>query len=260
MDATEALDSRELHAMLDRVRAMLLAAGEGQRLRTFTSDRPKPMLLLGGKPVLEHNVRLLAEHGCKEIAINLHHRPEIIRAHFCDGSGFGVKLRYSEEPELLGTAGAVKNLEKFFGAATFLVLYGDNLTDCRLDRLLAMHREKRADCTVAVFHREDVGSSGIVEMDEDGRVGRFLEKPAPDQVFSRWVNAGVLAVEPSVLNWIPAGRAADFGRDVLPALLAASRPVYAYPMRQERLLWIDSPEDYRRAQQQMEQTGFGGSK
>jgi NDP-sugar pyrophosphorylase family protein len=239
---------------------MLLAAGEGQRLRPFTNDRPKPMLPLGGKPLIEHNVLLLARHGCLEIAINLHYRPEVIRAHFGDGSGFGVKIRYSKEAELLGTAGAVKRLEEFFKGGTFLVLFGDNFTDCRLDRLLAMHRDRRADCTVAVFHREDVGASGIVEMEEDGRVRRFLEKPAPDQVFSQWVNAGVLAVEPSVLDWIPAGQACDFGRDVFPALLAGGRPVYAYPMRDERLLWIDSPEDYRRSQEQMEPSSFGESK
>jgi NDP-sugar pyrophosphorylase family protein len=240
--------------MLPIVRAMLLAAGEGQRLGAITSEIPKPMLPLGGKPVLEHNLGLLAAHGISEVAINLHHRPAVIRDYFGDGSKFRMRIRYSEEPALLGTAGAVKNLEEYFEDGTFLVLYGDNFTDCALDRLLELHRRESAACTIAVFHREDVMASGIVDVDGGGRVSRFLEKPAPDQVFSHWVNAGVLAVEPRVLDFIPGGQVRDFGRDVLPALLAAGESIYAYRMKEERLLWIDSPVDYNRAQREMEST------
>jgi NDP-sugar pyrophosphorylase family protein len=153
---------------------------------------------------------------------------------------------------LLGTAGAVKHLEKFFREASFLVVYGDNFTDCALDRMLELHRRQSASCTIAVFHRDDVTASGIVDVDDNGRVSRFLEKPTPDQVFSHWVNAGVLAMEPRVLDFIPSGRPSDFGRDILPALLAAGESVYAYRMSTERLLWIDSPQDYSWAQHEME--------
>jgi NDP-sugar pyrophosphorylase family protein len=236
---------------------MLLAAGEGRRLGPLTEDRPKPMLPVGGRTPLEHNVRLLARHGFQHIAINLHHRPEVIRDYFGDGSKFGVEIRYSEEPQLLGTAGGVKKLESFFRDDTFLVVYSDNVSDCRLDRLIELHRRTAAVCTLAVFEREDVSSSGIVDMDEDGRVRRFLEKPAPDQVFSHWVNAGILAFEPAALDFVPAQGASDFSRDTLPALIAAGRPVYAYRMTTERLLWIDRPEDYQRSQRQLENVRFG---
>ena len=237
---------------------MLLAAGEGKRLGPLTENCPKPMLPLGGKPLLEHNVELLAGYGLKEIAINLHHRPEVIRDHFGDGSRFGVKIRYSEEPKLLGTSGAVKKLEGFFEDGAFLVLYSDNMSDCRLDQVVNQHRETGAVCTLAVFHREDVSASGIVELDGRDRVLRFLEKPAPDQVFSNWVNAGILVFEPSVLGFIPAEGPSDFRRDILPALLAADMPVYAYRMTNEKLMWIDSPDDYRRSQRQVEDGNPGG--
>src|ERR1035437_6497839 len=165
------------------MRAMVLAAGVGQRLRPLTHGRPKPMLPLGGKPLLEHNLRLLARYGIREIAINLHFHPEVIVDYFGDGSHLGLKITYSREPKLLGTAGAVKNMESFF-SEPFLVLYGDNFTDCRLDRLIDFHQQKRGLCTIAAFHRESVAASGILDLDDTSRVTRFVEKPAPDQVFS----------------------------------------------------------------------------
>ena len=226
---------------------MVLAAGEGRRLRPLTDRQPKPMLPLGGKPLLEHNLRLLAHYGIREVAINLHFHPEAVEEYFGDGSRCGVEITYSREPELLGTAGAVKKMESFF-SEPFLVLYGDNFTDCNLDRLIHFHQEKSGLCTIAAFHRESVAASGIIALDATSRVTRFLEKPAPDQVFSNWVNAGILVVEPAVLDLIPTGIARDFGRDVLPALLRAGHPIYGYPMT-ENLLWIDSLEDYQRSQE-----------
>jgi NDP-sugar pyrophosphorylase family protein len=232
------------------MKAMLLAAGEGARLRPLTEKIPKPMLTLGGRPILESNVRLLAAHGGAEIAINLHHQPQAITEHFGDGSEYGVRIRYSHEPELLGTAGAVKALEHFFDN-TFYVLYGDNFTDCDLGRLLALHRGTRSRLTMALFHRENAAASGIAQCAEDGRILKFVEKPRPGEVFSQWVNAGALAVEPGVLAMIPREGASDFGRDIVPALLGAGERVHGYKMT-ENLVWIDSPEDYRRAREAVE--------
>jgi mannose-1-phosphate guanylyltransferase len=232
------------------MKAMLLAAGEGARLRPLTDKIPKPMLALGGRPILESNVKLLAAHGVRDIAINLHHQPQAITDHFGDGSAYGVRIRYSYEPELLGTAGAVKAMEHFFDD-TFYVLYGDNLTDCDLGRLLALHRLNESRLTMALFHRENATASGIAQCAEDGRILKFVEKPREGDVFSPWVNAGALALEPAVLARIPREGPSDFGRDVVPALLAAQERVYGYKMT-ENLVWIDSPEDYRRAQQAVE--------
>lgn len=228
-------------------KAMLLAAGEGSRLRPLTECVPKPMLPLAGKPLLQHTVEHLARFGVRDILINLHHRPETVVGHFGDGANFGVSIRYSHEPWLLGTAGAVKKVEEFF-TETFLVVYGDNLTTCNLGGLNAFHRQKKGIATVALFEREDVSHSGVAELDADDRIVRFVEKPSSRETASRWVSAGLLVLEPEVLRMIPADRPSDFGHDILPALLATGRDVYGYRMsRDEGLWWIDTPEDYRRA-------------
>lgn len=228
---------------------MVLAAGEAQRLRPLTDNLPKPMLSIAGRPILEHNVRLLVQHGVADIIINVHHCADVIRAHFLNGSRFGARIIYSEEPILLGTAGAVKLLESEF-TSTFLVVYGDNLTDCDIGKFVAWHRERGAQATIALFNREDVQNSGVVEVDAQDRVKRFVEKPRPEEVFSHWVNAGILVLEPSVLQSIPVGFS-DFGRDVLPRLINSDSPVYGYRMS-EQLWWIDSPEDYDRTRQMLD--------
>lgn len=231
------------------MRALILAAGEGQRLRPFTATMPKPMLSIAGKPILEHNVRLLAKHGVREIAINLHHQPEAIRGHFGDGSLFGVHLRYTHEPELLGTAGALTQLRDFF-TETFLVLYGDNLSTCDLTSLIALHRARAraAEATIALFSREDVSASGVAVLDETDKITGFIEKPEPGQTTSTWVNAGIVACEPRVLGYIDK-TPCDFGRDIFPRMLVEKRNITGYRMREpESLWWIDSPADYERTQ------------
>ncbi len=230
------------------MKAVLLAAGEGLRLGGVTADRPKPMIEIGGRPILEHNVRLLASYGIKDLIINLHYLPEVVTQHFGDGASLGVRITWSHEPTLLGTAGAVKKVADQL-TATFLVIYADNLTTCDLGKLLEFHKRKQGVGTVALFHRENATASGIAELDSNERVVRFLEKPKPEEIFSPWVNAGLLVLEPAVLDWIPADRASDFGREVLPSVLAAGQPLYGYRMS-EGLWWVDSPEDLERTQRQ----------
>jgi mannose-1-phosphate guanylyltransferase len=234
---------------------MLLAAGEGRRLGSTTLDRPKPMLEIAGRPILDHNIRFLARHGIRDLIVNLHHCPETITQYFGDGASRGVRISYSYEPALLGTAGAVKNVWQHFDE-TFIVMYADNLTTCDLSRFIDFHRRKSGAATVALFHREDATASGIAELDGSDRIVRFLEKPRADEVFSRWVNAGILIMEPAVLDFIPNGRASDFGRDVLPAVLAAGQPIYGYRMTEE-LWWVDSPEDLERTRRSFEASARG---
>jgi mannose-1-phosphate guanylyltransferase/phosphomannomutase len=210
----------------------------------MTLDRPKPMLEIGGRPILEHNIRFLSRYGIRELIVNLHHCSEAITDYFGDGAAWGVQISYSYEPSLLGTAGAVKNVAHLLDQ-TFIVMYGDNLTTCDLGRLIEFHRRKRGIATAALFYREDATASGIAELDVNDRIVRFLEKPRSDEIFSRWVNAGILIMEPAVLDFIPKSSASDFGREVLPALLAANRPIFGYRMNEE-LWWVDSPEDLER--------------
>jgi len=224
------------------MKAMLLAAGEGRRLRSLTDRIPKPMLRIAGRPILEYNIRLLAYYGFREIIINLYHCPEVVTDYFGDGSRWGVSIRYSLEEKLLGTAGAVKRVQAFFDQ-TFLVMYGDNLTNCNLNALLARHRATSAMATVALFYRQDVSASGVAVLSEEDRIRRFIEKPQMNSVSSHWVNAGLLVLEPQVLQFIPEDHPVDFGYDVLPALIAEGLPVFGYRMT-EKLWWIDTPEAY----------------
>ena len=230
------------------MKVLLLAAGEGTRLRPLTERLPKPMIPIAGRPILEHNINFLFRGGIREIAINLHHCPEAVINHFGDGSGFGVNITYSYEPELLGTAGAVKKLERFF-EGTFLVIYSDNLIDIDLNRLLLFHDEHQGIATIVLHYRDDVSQSGVVTFDADDRVTQFLEKPQANQAISHWVNAGVLALEKEVLQYIPSGVPSDFGGEILPDLLVRGERLYGYKFSAaEQIWWIDRMEDYERVQ------------
>jgi NDP-sugar pyrophosphorylase family protein len=223
--------------------AFLLAAGEGRRLRPLTDSRPKPMIVMRGRPILEHNIRLLAAHGIRDIILNTYYLPATVMEHFGDGSRFGVRIVYSHEPSLLGTAGALNPARDILGER-FLLMYGDNLSTCNLSRLIEKHGNG-ALATVALFERDDVFQSGVARLESDDRISAFIEKPQPGHELSRWVNAGALVLEASVFDFIPRSGPSDIGRDVLPAALAAGKRINGYRMT-ERLWWIDSLADYER--------------
>jgi NDP-sugar pyrophosphorylase family protein len=230
------------------IRAMVLAAGHGQRLGEVTADLPKPMIPLAGKPILEHTIGWLARSGVSEITINLHHQADRIRGHFGNGSRFGVAICYSYEPTLLGTAGALGPVRDRFNS-TFLVAYGDNFYDCDFERILAEHRREQRLGTMALFARPDVSQSGVARLGPDGTIAEFVEKPACADAAGGLVNAGLLLWEPGVFRYIPDGRPSDFSRDVIPALMAAGERMHGYVMREsETLLWVDRPEDLAAAQ------------
>lgn len=225
---------------------MILAAGPGSRLRPLTARTPKCMMPVGGRPLLEHILRRLGGYGVNDVVINLHHCGAAVREYFGDGRRFGVAITYSEEPRLLGTAGAVRKMARHF-RGPFFVWYGDNLSRCRMDRLYRRHVEGRAALTVALFRRRDPAASGIAELDRRGAIVRFVEKPAPGEIFSHWVSAGIFVVEPAVLELLVDGQRADFGHDLIPAMLAGGLALCGYRLsRAEGLWWIDTPADYRR--------------
>jgi NDP-sugar pyrophosphorylase family protein len=230
---------------------MILAAGQGARLRPLTESIPKCMVPIGGKPLLEHTILWLRKYGVTDLIINLHHLPQVVKDYFGDGQKWGVQITYSIEEEPLGTAGGVKNVERFFHGP-FFVWYGDNLSTCDLHRLYNFHQTNGGVATIALHYREDPTASGIVGLDGNDRITRFLEKPTPDQVFSHWVSAGIFVLEPEVLEAIPAEGTPDFGRDVFPGLLADGQPLYGYRMSpDENLWWIDTPDDLQSVQEIM---------
>src|SRR5262245_43546937 len=189
------------------MKAMILAAGEGTRLRPMTLDRPKPMLPLSGRPVLEHTLAWLRHHGIRQVAINVHYQPDKIMDHFKDGIRFGMELTYSVEARLLGTAGAVKRLADYFSDAPFVVVYGDVITDLELSNLVAFHAERplHPAITLSLYRVANPTECGIADLDREGRLCAFVEKPRPGEVFSDLASAGVLVVDPAMVATIPEG-------------------------------------------------------
>jgi mannose-1-phosphate guanylyltransferase/phosphomannomutase len=188
------------------------------------------MLLLQGKPILEYIVRHLAAQGAREIAINLHFQPKLIREYFGAGSRFGVTLVYSHEPELLGTAGAVKKLSDFLGCGDdFLVHYGDVVTDQDFGAMMNFHRQHSA-ITTLLLHRRALSNS-TVTLDGSGRVTEFRERPSASasQGQPHWVNSGIYICSPTVLQHIPDMTPCDFPRDVFPTLLPTNR-LFGFPL------------------------------
>lgn len=210
------------------MKAMVMAAGLGTRLRPLTDFLPKPMVPIANRPVLHHLLNLLARHDVREVGINVHAFPDMIRSYFGDGSALGMEIRWSQEDELLGTAGGTKRLEDFWGRETILVTSGDGLHDVDVTALLGHHRRCGGLATLAVKPVDDPSSYGVAILDRDSRIRGFQEKPSRDEARSDLANCGVYVIEPEVLDRIPAGTFYDFGTDVWPALVASSEPVYAY--------------------------------
>lgn len=230
------------------IRAMVMAAGAGTRLRPLTHTVAKPMVPVGDRPVLEYTLLNLRRHGIRDIALNLHAFPEQIQTYFGDGSRWGVRLRYSHETELLGTAGGVKRMESFLSAGTFLVLSGDGLCDVDLTRLIEQHRTRKSLASMAIAQADSRLEYGVTLTGARNRIRRFVEKPAWGDVFSNQVNTGIYVFEPRVFSFIPNGQPFDFGKQVWPALLRRRQPIHAFPMSQ---FWCDigNLAEYRRAQQ-----------
>lgn len=208
------------------MKAMILAAGAGTRLRPLTDTVPKPMLPIAGEPLLSHTLRWLHAAGISEVAMNLHHLPHVVRAGLGDGSRWDVRIRYAEEPELRGTAGALLPFADFFDES-FVVIYGDLLLNLDLTTLIAFHRARASSLTIALKITDQPESQGMLELGDHGRVLRFVEKPRVWPADQRWANAGVYVVEPTVLRLIPTDRPSDWGHDIIPQLLAENAPVYA---------------------------------
>lgn len=231
------------------MRAMVLAAGEGTRLRPLTDTCPKPLVPLAGRPLLEHTLCHLCSQGIHEVAINLHHRADAVMSRLGDGRRLGVSITYSVEETILGTAGALSSLEHYF-TETFLLLYGDMLTDVAVAPLVEFHRSRGGLATIGVFHVEDPSACGILDMEADGRVKRFLEKPKPDQVFSRWANTGIYVLEPEVIKHIPRQTFYDFAFQLFPDLLSKGLPLYGCPV-QGYVRDIGTWENYRQAEKDL---------
>jgi mannose-1-phosphate guanylyltransferase len=229
------------------MKAMLLAGGLSTRLYPLTKSVPKPLVPVAGVPNAIHLINYLKSFGYDEIAINVHYLAEAITERLGDGSEFGVRLEYLHEETLMGSAGALKPMERFFGGETFVVVGCDDLTDLPLDRVVAMHEDKRAVATIGLVEREHVDQYGVVVIGPDGRISGFQEKPAPGTERSKLVNTGIYVFSPQIFSRIPAATFYDFGKQVFPELLRDGLAFYGFDAKDAYWCDIGTPSEYRRA-------------
>ncbi len=209
------------------MKAVVMAGGEGSRLRPLTSGVPKPLVPVVGKPVMEHILRLLRKHGITDVVVTLQYLGSAIRDYFGDGSDFGVDITYVVEDAPLGTAGSVKNAQEYL-TEPFIVISGDALTDIDLGGVMQYHREKGASATIVLTSVANPLEFGVVITNPDGTIKRFLEKPSWGEVFSDQVNTGIYVIEPEVLDLLPPAAVVDWSADVFPKMLGNAMPLYGY--------------------------------
>ena len=209
------------------MKAVIMAGGEGTRLRPVTCGIPKPMVPVLNKPVMEYTIELLKKHNITDIAATLAYFPAVITDYFGDGGEFGVSLRYYIEHTPLGTGGSVKNAEDFYDD-TFIIVSGDALTDIDLEKALEFHKYRKSKATLILKKVPVPLEYGVVIIDEDGKITSFMEKPSWGEVFSDTINTGIYILEPEVLDYYKKGDNFDFSKDLFPKLLRDNVPMYGY--------------------------------
>lgn len=231
------------------MKAVVMAGGEGSRLRPLTCTRPKPLVPLCNKPVMAYIIELLKRHGVDQVLVTLHYLANEIVSYFGDGSDWGIQMIYSVEDEPLGTAGSVKKVESYLND-TFFIISGDCLTDFDLTRALEAHRERASVATMVLARVDNPLEYGVVITDEQQRVRRFLEKPSWGEVFSDTVNTGIYVVEPDVFDYMDLDRAYDFSKDLFPRLMEEGLAVHGHVADG---YWSDigSLQSYRQSQQDL---------
>jgi mannose-1-phosphate guanylyltransferase len=224
------------------VQALILAGGEGTRLRPLTHTVPKPVLPLAGRPHIAYVIDWLVRHGVDDVVVSCGHLAEGMRRVLAELE-LRVEIRYAEEPDARGTAGAIRFAEDLLGER-FLVLNGDVLCDLDLTALIEQHERTGARATIALYPVDDPSGYGLVQRHGDGEVTEFLEKPAPDQIDTDEINAGAYLLERSVLEWVPPDRAVSIEREVFPELIGEG----LYGIRLDGY-WIDigTPERFLEA-------------
>lgn len=227
------------------MKAVIMAGGMGSRLKAITGDRPKPMVPLLGRPLMEYILELLRSQGFDQVCAAVRYRAGDIMAHFGDGSRFGVEMQYRVEEEPLGTAGAVKNCRDFYGGEDFLVISGDAACDFRLSRLMEEHKRRGAAVTLALCRHSEPLSYGLAVTDGEGRIRSFVEKPDWSRVVTDLVNTGIYVISPRIMELVPEGREFDFAKDLFPLLLSRGELLLGLPMEG---YWCDvgSPLSYYR--------------
>lgn len=212
------------------MKAVIMAGGQGTRLKAVTGECPKPLVPLLGRPLMEHILLLLRRHGFTEVCAALRYRAQDIMDRFGDGSSLGLHLEYRVEEQALGTAGGVKNCADFCGGEDVLVISGDAACDFDLGELMRRHRESRAAVTLALYRHPEPLRYGLAVTEPDGRIRSFIEKPPWARVVTDLVNTGIYILSPRALRQIPEGQACDFAQDLFPQLLREGELLLGVPL------------------------------
>ena len=233
------------------MKAVILAAGVGQRLSGLLDNIPKPMAQVAGKPILQHNIEWLRSFGVTDIYINLHHLPNVITHRFGDGAGWKVNITYSHEKTLLGTAGAVKKIARECWNNTltdsFLVIYGDNLlSNFDLNQIISFHNRKAGLAMICLYRNpQQLAKSGVAVIDENCRIIKFVEKPSPGQISGDLINTGIYVLSPAILDYIPQDHCCDFAKDVFTKALDDNNSLYGMVSKSD-LVAIDTPQLFKK--------------
>jgi NDP-sugar pyrophosphorylase family protein len=240
------------------MKAIILAAGKGERLKDITKVTPKPMISYRGKPVLQYNIELCKKNGITDIFINVHHHADQIKEYFGNGEKWGVDIKYSYEEKLLGTSGAVRkiahelwnypiqnsNISSFRLLDPFFVIYGDQISEFDFNLLITKYRQHDCLGVIAFHYREEVKHSGVAEFDNEFKIQRFIEKPKKGETESHWVNVGIYFINPLLLLYIPEGFS-DFGKQIFPAILKKNKSFFGVCKRNEVKVF-DTPDMYKK--------------
>ncbi len=226
------------------MKAVIMAGGFGTRIQPLTNSRPKPMLPVVNRPMMEHTMMILRDLGIEEFIILLYFKPEIIREYFGDGSDFGIKITYVLPDDDYGTAGAVKFAQKHIGDDNFIIISGDLVTDFNFQKIFDYHKSKNSKLTITLTSVDNPLEFGVVIANEDGKIEKFLEKPSWGEVFSDTINTGIYIIEPEILNYIPERENFDFAKDLFPLLMSRGIDLMA---GYAEGYWRDvgNPESYR---------------
>lgn len=212
------------------MKAIILAGGEGKRLKPVTGALPKPMAPILGKPMMERIIELLRDNGITDICATLKYNPQPITDYFGNGGGFGVRLTYSYETEPLGTAGSVKKCRDFWQDEEFLVISGDAACDFDLSYFISEHRASRPAVSIALYPHPEPLQYGLALSDKNGKIIHFTEKPTWEQVVTNLINTGVYVITPHAMDFVPEDSPYDFGKELFPALLAYGEEIQGVPM------------------------------
>lgn len=228
------------------MKAVVMAGGEGSRLRPLTIRRPKPMVPIAGKPVMEHILDLLKRHNITEVIVTVQYLASNIEDYFGNGSQFGMRITYSREDVPLGTAGSVKNAEEQL-TEPFLVISGDALTDYDLTDLISYHNEKGALATLLLAHVPNPLEYGVIITNEDGHITQFLEKPSWGEVFSDTINTGIYVLDPKIFSYFEKNKPFDFSQELFPMMLRQGDPIYGYIASKGYWCDVGNLSEYMRA-------------